>query len=152
MLLANPRQSSKPVLACLNARLTLSCPNQFALYVCDRSPIIADCNTGSKPMKWYSYAKSTWTLHWAYGLWNLTMNFARSASCCATCLASMAWVYSLPKVNCVMETSSKTMLKAFARWVSTLLMSLLTTCNGHSVFWASVRIQCACDSQFKVQT
>lgn len=29
-----------------------------------------------------------------------TTNLARSASCCATCLASTAAVYSLPKVSC----------------------------------------------------
>ena len=57
------------------------------------------------------------------------MNLARSASCCATCLDSIAWVYSRPKVNCVIETSSNTMLKWSALCVKILRMSLLTTCN-----------------------
>jgi len=39
------------------------------------------------------------------------MNLARSESCCATCLASTALVYSRLKVSCVMDTSSSTMLK-----------------------------------------
>ena len=47
-----------------------------------------------------------------------TMNLARSASCCATCLASMAAVYSRPKVSAVMDTSSRSMLKPAARWMS----------------------------------
>lgn len=55
------------------------------------------------------------------------MNFARSDSCCATCLASTAPVYSRLKVRFVIETSSRTMLKYFARCVSRFLMSLLTT-------------------------
>ncbi|KFM23670.1 hypothetical protein F751_3886 [Auxenochlorella protothecoides] len=41
----------------------------------------------------------------------LTMNLAFSASCCATCLASTAEVYSREKVRLVMLTSSSTMLK-----------------------------------------
>ena len=40
-----------------------------------------------------------------------TMNLARSASCCATCLASMAAVYSRPKVSAVMDTSSRSMFR-----------------------------------------
>ena len=59
----------------------------------------------------------------------LTMKRALSASCCATCLASTAPVYSLLKVRLVMETSSRYMLKYCARCVRILLISLLTTCT-----------------------
>ena len=58
----------------------------------------------------------------------LTMKRALSASCCATCLASTAPVYSLLKVRLVMETSSRYMLKYCALCVRIRLMSLLTTC------------------------
>ena len=58
----------------------------------------------------------------------LTINLALSDSCCATCLASTAPVYSLLKVRLVMETSSSRRLKYFARAVSNVRMSLLTTC------------------------
>ena len=36
----------------------------------------------------------------------MTMNLERSASCCATCLLSMAVMNSLLKMRCVMLTSS----------------------------------------------
>ena len=60
----------------------------------------------------------------------LTMNLALSDSCCATCLASTAPVYSLLKVRFVMDTSSSSRLKYFARAVSNVRMSLLTTCTA----------------------
>ena len=68
------------------------------------------------------------------------MNFARSASCWATCLASMAWVYSRPKVSWVMDTSSNTMLKWSARCVRMRRMSLLTTCATTSSARQNVEI------------
>lgn len=40
------------------------------------------------------------------------MNLARSASCCATCLASTARVNSGPNVKCVSDTSSKLILNS----------------------------------------
>ncbi|KAF5756111.1 hypothetical protein HanXRQr2_Chr17g0810771 [Helianthus annuus] len=43
-----------------------------------------------------------------------TTNLARSASCAATCFASIAAVNSLPKVRLVMDTSSSAMLKLAA--------------------------------------
>ena len=55
------------------------------------------------------------------------MNFALSDSCCATCLASTAPVYSLLKVRLVMDTSSSSRLKYLARAVSSVRMSRLTT-------------------------
>ncbi|KAJ0434288.1 hypothetical protein HanRHA438_Chr17g0820851 [Helianthus annuus] len=55
-----------------------------------------------------------------------TTNLARSASCAATCFASIAAVNSLPKVRLVMDTSSSAMLKLAALSVSIFLISLLT--------------------------
>lgn len=65
-----------------------------------------------------------------------TMNLARSASCCATCLRSTACVYSLLKVRLVMDTSSSTILKKYARCVRMRLMSRLTTCPEHAHSYA----------------
>ncbi|MFS7913495.1 hypothetical protein Hanom_Chr02g00142451 [Helianthus anomalus] len=55
-----------------------------------------------------------------------TTNLALSASCAATCLASIAAVNSLPKVRLVMDTSYRAMLKSAALYVSILRISLLT--------------------------
>ena len=59
-----------------------------------------------------------------------TMNLARSASCCATCLASIAAVYSRPNVSAVMDTSSRSMLNPAAR-----LMSCDRTANETCSRW-----------------
>nr|GMD35058.1 hypothetical protein F751_3886 [Ipomoea batatas] len=52
-----------------------------------------------------------------------TMNLALSASCAATCFASMAAVNSRPKVRLVIDTSSSAMLKlaALSLWVMSWL-------------------------------
>mmetsp|Transcript_9621 Transcript_9621/g.32817 ORF Transcript_9621/g.32817 Transcript_9621/m.32817 type:complete len:214 (+) Transcript_9621:275-916(+) len=47
----------------------------------------------------------------------ITTNVCLSASCCATCLFSMALANSLPKVRCVMDTSSRMRPKFLARAV-----------------------------------
>lgn len=57
-----------------------------------------------------------------------TTNLARSASWAATCLASMAWVNTFPKLRLVMDTSSRAMLKFLALSVRIFLISLLTAC------------------------
>ncbi len=49
-----------------------------------------------------------------------TINLARSASWAATCLASMAAEYSVPKDKSVMDTSSMSMKKASERSVKVL--------------------------------
>ena len=67
------------------------------------------------------------------------MNFALSDSCCATCLASTAPVYSLLKVRLVMDTSSSRRLKYFARAVRRVRMSRLTTCHTTHILWNSAR-------------
>lgn len=58
-----------------------------------------------------------------------TTNFARSASCAATCLDSIAAVNSRPNVKLVIETSSNAILKPAALSFNILLISLLTTCE-----------------------
>lgn len=55
-----------------------------------------------------------------------TIYLALSASCAATCLASMADVNSFPKVRLVIETSSRAMLKLAALSVRIFRISLLT--------------------------
>ena len=55
-----------------------------------------------------------------------TMYLARSASCCATCLASTARAYSGENAKCVIATSSNIMLKAVARRCKSADISLLT--------------------------
>ena len=48
----------------------------------------------------------------------MTTNRARSASCCATCFDSTAFVNSVPNERCVMATSSTRMLNSLARFIS----------------------------------
>jgi len=55
-----------------------------------------------------------------------TMNLLLSASCWAICFCSTARVNSLPKVMCVMETSSRAMLNSEARLRRSLRMRLET--------------------------
>ena len=55
-----------------------------------------------------------------------TTNLALSASCAATCLASIAAVNSFPKVRLVIDTSSRAMLNWAALSVKTFRISLLT--------------------------
>ena len=50
-----------------------------------------------------------------------TMYFCRSASCCATCLDSIAVVNSFENMRCVMDTSSRIMLNSDARFSSAAL-------------------------------
>ena len=47
----------------------------------------------------------------------MTTKRARSASCCATCLLSTAFVNSVPKDRWVMATSSTRMLNSVARFI-----------------------------------
>ena len=61
-----------------------------------------------------------------------TTNLALSASCAATCLASIAAVNSFPKVRLVMDTSSRAMLKLAALSVNILRISLLTAYKEHT--------------------
>lgn len=68
-----------------------------------------------------------------------TQNFARSASCCATCFASTAAVYSRLNVNCVMDTSSKRMLNPLARSVNIRRISRLTCYKPHPFNFQSLK-------------
>lgn len=60
---------------------------------------------------------------WRSCLARSTKNTALCASWWATCFASTAAVYSLPKLSSVIDTSSKIMLKSRARSTSCFLMS-----------------------------
>uniref|UniRef100_A0A2P2L4L3 Prohibitin n=1 Tax=Rhizophora mucronata TaxID=61149 RepID=A0A2P2L4L3_RHIMU len=63
-----------------------------------------------------------------------TINLALSASCAATCLASIAAVNSFPKVRVVMDTSSSAMSKLAALSVKIFRISLLTAYKKAKIY------------------
>lgn len=112
-------------------RLLHLCPYKRRLraYACNSSVTAGQDGLGPRSQN----SVNAWPRACNFRTGGLTMNLALSDSCCATCLASTAPVYSLLKVRLVMDTSSSSRLKYFARAVSNVRMSRLTTCS-HAIY------------------
>ena len=72
----------------------------------------------------------------------MTSNFALSASCCATCFASIAREYSWLKLKCVNATSSNKIPKSSARFLKLFAICSVTSCllvnNSSALYCATV--------------
>jgi hypothetical protein len=72
----------------------------------------------------------------------MTSNFALSASCCATCFASIAREYSWLKLKCVNATSSNKIPKSSARFLKLFAIYSVTSCllvnNSSALYCATV--------------
>mmetsp|Transcript_38971 Transcript_38971/g.81507 ORF Transcript_38971/g.81507 Transcript_38971/m.81507 type:complete len:237 (+) Transcript_38971:271-981(+) len=92
------------------------------------SPIIAaDCRS-----------PSAWMIVFFFSSWAFRTKYrARSACCCATCLASTAFSYSGLKLRCVIATSSKRMWKSLARCTSRCRIMRLTS-SRCMMSWAAL--------------